>query len=66
VISLATSGQEVLKDVEHKMNKTLEANERELTTIRTGRANSAIIEGIKVECYGASMALKQLASINVQ
>lgn len=61
---MASSAEEVLRDVEHKMKKTIEANERELNTIRTGRANASLVEGIKVNCYGTSMTLKQLASIS--
>lgn len=60
---MATSAQEVLKGIEQKMKKTLEATEREFSTIRTGRAHSSLVEGIKVECYATSMPLKQLASI---
>ena len=56
--------QEVLKAVETKMKKTVEANEREFNIVRTGRASAALVEGVKVDCYGASMALKQLASIS--
>ena len=61
---MARSSQEVIREVEVKMKKTVEANERELSTIRTGRANASLVEGIKAECYGTSMALKQLASIS--
>lgn len=61
---MASSAKEVLKDVEHKMKKTIEATEREFSTIRTGRARSSLVEGIKVDCYGTSMPIKQLASIS--
>ncbi|OGW74787.1 MAG: ribosome recycling factor [Omnitrophica bacterium RBG_13_46_9] len=46
------------------MKKTVEATEREFSTIRTGRAHSSLVEGIKVECYGTSMPIKQLASVS--
>ncbi|MCQ9207171.1 MAG: ribosome recycling factor [Omnitrophica bacterium] len=46
------------------MKKTVEANEREFNTVRTGRANASLVEGIKVNCYESSMPLKQLASIS--
>jgi len=61
---LATSAKEVLKDTENKMHKTVEATGRELSTIRTGRAHSSIVEGLKVDCYDTAMPLKQLASIS--
>lgn len=61
---MATTTKEVLKDVENKMKKTVEATEREFSTIRTGRAHSSLVEGIKVNCYETSMPIKQLASIS--
>jgi len=64
VIFLASTAQEILKDVESKMKKTVEATEREFSTIRTGRANTSLVEGIKVSCYDTSMALRQLAGIS--
>ena len=64
MIFVAGTTQEVLKETEQKMKKTAEANARELSTIRTGRANSSLVEGIKVDCYDTSMALKQLAGIS--
>src|SRR4030042_2704160 len=45
------------------MKKTVDATARESSTIRTGRAHSSLVEGIKVECYGTSMPIKQLASV---
>ncbi|MFH1593444.1 MAG: ribosome recycling factor [Candidatus Omnitrophota bacterium] len=46
------------------MKKTIESTEREFSTIRTGRAHSSLVEGIKVECYGTSMPIRQLAGIS--
>ncbi len=42
----------------------IENFERELATLRTGRANPAMIEDLAVECYGARSPLNQLASIS--
>lgn len=56
--------REILQDTEHKMKKTVEATQREFSTIRTGRASSAIVEGIKVDYYGAPTPLKQLAAVS--
>lgn len=61
---MATTSKEILRDVEHKMKKTVEATEREFSTIRTGRAHSSLVEGIKVDCYATTMPLKQLASVS--
>lgn len=58
------TAKEILRELESKLKKTVEATEREFSTIRTGRANSSLVEGIKVNCYGTSMSLKQLASIS--
>ncbi|MGB2706111.1 MAG: ribosome recycling factor [Candidatus Omnitrophota bacterium] len=46
------------------MKKTVEATEREFSTIRTGRAHTSLVEGVRVECYGTTMPIKQLASIS--
>jgi ribosome recycling factor len=43
---------EVLSLASNKMDKTIEAVKKELATIRTGRANPALIENIKVDYYG--------------
>ena len=60
---MANSIKEVITDFEHKMKKTIEATSREFSTVRTGRAHTSLVEGIKVDCYGTSMPIKQLASI---
>lgn len=61
---MANTAKEVIRGVEHKMKKTIESTEREFTTIRTGRAHTSLVEGVKVNCYDTSMPLKQLASIS--
>jgi ribosome recycling factor len=45
------------------MGKALKHFEKELLSIRTGRANTAMIEGIKVECYGQMMILRDVATL---
>ena len=57
--------REIIHDAESKMKKTVESTQREFSTIRTGRASSALVEGIKVDYYGAPTPLKQLASISI-
>ena len=54
---------EVLKETRRKMDKVLEAMARDLSRVRTGRASVALLEGIKVDCYGAIMPLAQVASL---
>lgn len=55
----------VLKDSETRMGKTMDALHNHLGSIRTGRANPAMIENIQVEAYGSMMPLNQVASISV-
>ena len=55
----------ILKDAETKMAKSVEVTKDEFTTIRTGRANAAMFQGIMVEYYGAPTPLNQLASLNI-
>jgi ribosome recycling factor len=57
--------QETLKDAEERMGKAIEALRRELSTIRTGRANTGLVEHLKVDYYGTPTPLKQLASVSV-
>jgi ribosome recycling factor len=54
---------ELLKETSRKMDKVLEAMARDLTRVRTGRASVALLEGIKVECYGTTMPISQVSSL---
>ncbi|WP_193104184.1 ribosome recycling factor [Brachybacterium sp. FME24] len=53
----------ILKDAQAKMSKSVEVTKEEFTSIRTGRANAAMFQGITVEYYGAPTPLNQLASL---
>ena len=53
---------EILSEMSSKMEKTIDALDREFKKMRTGRASTAILEGINVECYGTQMRLNQVAS----
>ncbi len=55
--------KEVMHDTESKMKKTVEATQRDFSTVRTGRASAALVDNVKVDCYGTIMPLKQLAAI---
>ncbi|MFP4642754.1 MAG: ribosome recycling factor [Spirochaetales bacterium] len=57
--------QEVIKDAEDRMKKSIEAVTEELSSIRTGRASTALFDKIKVDYYGAPTPLNQLATISV-
>ncbi len=56
---------EILAELRSKMNKSINVLKKELSKIRTGRASTALIEDIMIECYGTEMPLKQIASISV-
>jgi len=55
---------EILADAERRMSSALAAQQRELLHLRAGRANTGLVEHIKVEAYGAEMPLNQLATIS--
>ena len=50
-------------DYSKKMDKTIEVFTKELTSLRTGRANANMLDLIKVEVYGQLMPINQIASI---
>lgn len=52
-------------EIEKKMKQRLEALGKEFSQIRTGRASSALLEGIKIDYYGSSTPINQIASISV-
>jgi ribosome recycling factor len=55
---------EALRSVEPKMQRAVEAMERDFAGIRTGRASTAIVERIAVDYYGTSTPLNQIAGIS--
>jgi ribosome recycling factor len=57
--------QDLLKEMEEHMHKSLEATRRELTTIRTGRANPSLLDRIEVEYFGSRLPINQVANISV-
>ena len=60
-----TTQSEVLADTSSRMEKSVDALKRELSTIRTGRASPALVENLSVDYYGVPTPLVQLASISV-
>lgn len=56
--------EEIINRAREKMNKAFEVLRTELAGIRTGRAHSGLVEGLKVEAYNTQMQLRELASIN--
>lgn len=57
--------KEIIKKIEPKMAAAIESFSAELSNIRTGRANSSLVEDIGVLYYGTNTLLKQLASITI-
>ncbi len=55
---------DVFADVEHRMKKAVEALQRDLQTVRTGRASPSLIERLLVDYYGTPTPLQQIASIH--
>lgn len=53
-----------LADIEDHMHKAVEATQRSFNTIRTGRANSSLLDRVLVEYYGTPTPLKSLANIS--
>ena len=52
-------------DAERRMQKAVEALKQDITSIRTGRASSALIERITVDYYGTPTPINQVASISI-
>ena len=56
---------DIKQDAQARMAKSIDALRHTLTTIRTGRASPALLDGIKVKAYGTDTPLNQVASISV-
>ena len=54
-----------LKNFEKKMEETLNSLQKDLSTIRTGRAHSSMLDLIKVEVYGQNMPINQIGTVSV-
>jgi ribosome recycling factor len=59
----AMTADEILLDAEDRMEKALGVLKHSLAGIRTGRANPGLVDSIRVDAYGSSTPLKQLASV---
>ena len=56
---------DVIKDLQASLDKGIDAFKRDLSKVRTGRANLAILDGIRVDYYGTPTPLNQVSSLNV-
>lgn len=56
---------ELLLEAEEKMEKSMESYQRELNTVRTGRANPNLLDAILIDYYGMPTPIKNMASVTV-
>ncbi|AAK79755.1 ribosome recycling factor [Clostridium acetobutylicum] len=56
---------DIIKELEEKMTKSISALKKELTSMKAGRANPAMLDRIEVDYYGTMTPLNQLANISV-
>jgi ribosome recycling factor len=57
--------QTVIKDLETRMQAAVDLLAREFAGVRTGRANTALLDSVRVEAYGALQPISQMASLSV-
>src|SRR5213076_342712 len=57
--------QDVIRDIQHRMHGAIEALHREFKSLRTGRANVSMLDGITVDYYGTPTPISQVASLKV-
>ena len=62
---MATTQAEVVKDLETRMQAATDALAREFASVRTGRANASLLDGVRVEAYGNLTPINQLATVSV-
>ncbi len=55
---------ELLEDQKNRMKKTVENTAREMAVIRTGKASPALLDNIRVECWGGQHPIKQVAGLS--
>ena len=55
----------LLLELEERMEKSIASFEKELSTVRTGRANAGLLDSISIEYYGVPTPLKQVSSITI-
>lgn len=57
---------DILKNAKDEMDKVIDALKKQLATIRTGRANPAMLDGVRVDYYDTPTPLNQLATVSAQ
>lgn len=56
---------QLVKDANNRMDKTLEALRNELSKVRTGKATTALLDGVKVDYYGTMTPINQVGNVTV-
>jgi ribosome recycling factor len=56
---------DVISELQDNQKKAVEAFKRDLSRVRTGRANMAVLEPVRVEYYGSKVPLNQVASLSI-
>lgn len=56
---------ELIKNTEEKMNKSIDALDREYKSVRAGRANASVLDRVNVDYYGVPTPVQQMAAISV-
>ncbi len=56
---------ELIKNTEEKMGKSIDALDREYKSVRAGRANAAVLDRVNVDYYGVPTPVQQMAAISV-
>ena len=62
-MTTGTSLQDHVRHAKQLMDKAVEAVKREFSTVRTGRATTALLDLVKVEAYGSEMPLNQVGTV---
>ncbi|MDI6765667.1 MAG: ribosome recycling factor [Bacteroidota bacterium] len=58
--------KEIIKQTEDKMQKGVEVVRQEFIKIRTGKATTTLLDGVKIDYYGSQMPLNQVANVSVK
>ncbi len=59
-----TTIPQIVKDCRAAMEKSLESSKRELASIRTGKATTNLLDTVRIDAYGQSMPINQVASVS--
>ncbi len=57
--------ENVIKDAKDRMNKSIDAFRSELAKVRTGKATTALLDGVKVDYYGSMTPINQVGNLSV-